>query len=69
MYNDYLFLSMLIMEKIFYGEDILSSNDGDFKKNKRNKNISSNGKTIIESFENSVFYQEMVNDSSNFIII
>ncbi|KAL6611004.1 hypothetical protein U3516DRAFT_799224 [Neocallimastix sp. 'constans'] len=63
MYNDYLFLSMLIMEKIFYGEDILSSNDGDFKKNKRNKNISSNGKPIIESFENSVFYQEMVNDS------
>jgi hypothetical protein len=38
-------------------------NGNDFKKDKKNKNSSSNGQPIIESFENSVFYQEMINDS------
>lgn len=63
MYDDFLFFAMLIMEKIFYGEDIISISKGDFKKDKKSKNTSSNGQPIIESFENSVFYQEMVNDS------
>jgi len=67
LFDDYLFFSMLIMEKIFYGEDIISMNGNDFKKDKKNKNSSSNGQPIIESFENSVFYQEMINDSSKYI--
>jgi len=64
MFDDYLFFAMLIMEKVFYGEDIIS-NKNELKKDKKNKN-SSNNITVIDSFENSVFYQEMMNDSSKF---
>jgi len=62
MFDDYLFFAMLIMEKVFYGEEIIS-HKGELKRDKKNKNSSSNNITIIDSFENSVFYQEMINDS------
>ena len=65
-FDDYLFFAMLIMEKLFYGEDIISSNKNELKKDKKNRNSISNITLTIDSFENSVFYQEMVNDSGKF---
>ncbi|ORX61018.1 hypothetical protein BCR36DRAFT_394165 [Piromyces finnis] len=63
MYSNFLFLAMLLMEKAFYGEDIFS-NEVKKEKEKKNKNSTLNSPPIINSFENSVFYQEMVNDST-----
>lgn len=60
-FDDLLFLSMLIMEKAFYGEySYKIQHQLESKKEKKTKNSSS-----LESFENSVFYQELVNDSVN----
>jgi len=65
MFDDYLFFAMLIMEKVFYGEEIIS-NENEFKKDKEKKNrFSATNNLTIDSFENSVFYQEMINDSGN----